>query len=102
MPTAAPAIQIGSDALVSCLHCGDPCEGAVVTSGAGTFCCHGCEAVFRIINARRLEAFYSFEKAPGVSQRRTPNLDPARFAALDDPRIAARVVEFDDGRVGVA
>ena len=58
--------------------------------------------MFRIIHARQPDAFYSFASAPGVSERRTTPLDPGRFALLDDPRTAAGVVEFDDGRVGVA
>ena len=35
---------------------------------------------------------------PGISQKDAALRDPARFAHLDDPAVAARLISFDDGR----
>jgi Cu+-exporting ATPase len=85
-------------ARASCLHCGDACGSDAVVSPDGTFCCRGCESVYGILKAHHLEAYYTGDVSPGVSQKRAGATDRARFAALDDPGVSARLVEFDDGR----
>jgi Cu+-exporting ATPase len=82
--------------VATCDHCGDPCAAAPVHAGEHTFCCAGCASVFTLLHDRGLADFYGCDVNPGVSQRRTEPGD-ARFAALDDPAIAARVLDFDDG-----
>ena len=87
-----------------CRHCGEPCRGAPPPSGAaahGAFCCDGCETVYRLLHENQLDAFYGYDPHAGCSQRYRGALDPARFNALDDPAVAAHVVEFDDGRTAV-
>ncbi len=91
-PAPAPAVT-------SCLHCGDHCDRAVVATRHGTFCCEGCAAVFDVLQGHHLGAFYACDVAPGVTQRHKADLDPARFAALDDPDVAAHLIEFEDGRL---
>jgi Cu+-exporting ATPase len=75
-----------------CRHCGDPC-----TDG-GAFCCRGCETVFSILESNGLDGFYACEIPPGVSQKAAAPRDGARFAALDDSALAARLIVFDDGQ----
>jgi Cu+-exporting ATPase len=89
-------------AALRCRHCGDPCGPAARTTDAGTFCCAGCESVFTVLHVHGLEAFYSCDVDAGVSQRRTSTADPARFAALDDPRVAARLLDSCDGHLARA
>jgi Cu+-exporting ATPase len=86
-------------AATSCRHCGDPCDALAIGTADGTFCCGGCEAVHRLLQSHDLGAFYSCAPAPGVSQRYKADLDDARFAVLDEPAVAARFLEFDDGRI---
>ena len=86
----------------SCVHCGDPCEREAVATDDGTFCCGGCAAVFAILKSHRLEGYYAGGPAPGVSQRRATSRGRDHFAALDDPAVAARLLEFDDGRTARA
>lgn len=80
-----------------CRHCGDPCAAGSVSAGGDTFCCRGCASVFALLQQSGLGAFYTCETAPGVSQRGAARRAPARFAALDDPAVAAALLEFDDG-----
>jgi Cu+-exporting ATPase len=104
--TPAPLMAISSSALASpdapdptaCLHCGDACESAAVRSARGTFCCHGCEAVYTILERDGLSPFFQCEIRPGLPPRTTPS-GSSHFASLDDPDVAARLLEFDDGRM---
>jgi Cu+-exporting ATPase len=85
-----------------CQHCGLPLDREAIQTGAGGFCCSGCEAVYTILHAAGLDAYYQCEVPPGPTRRESGSLPADRFAALDDPDVAARVVEFDDGRRAVA
>jgi Cu+-exporting ATPase len=80
-----------------CRHCGDPCDAEAVRTADGAFCCRGCETVFTLLQTAGLDAFYGCEVVPGTSQKRSSGLDRDRFAVLDDPTVASRLVTFDDG-----
>jgi Cu+-exporting ATPase len=67
-------------------------------SATGPFCCRGCESVFTILTSLGLDAFYTLDESPGVSQKHQAAQDSARFAVLDDPAIASRLITFDNGR----
>jgi len=99
-----PAVSLSDGqtaaATPSCRHCGDPCAadaGAIVTAD-GPFCCRGCETVFSILKSHALDGFYRCADAPGISQKGSGRSGYARFDALDDPAVAARLISFDDGR----
>jgi P-type Cu+ transporter len=85
-----------------CRHCGEECGADSVRSADGVFCCLGCESVFSILKAHHLDAFYRCDVGPGVSQKTTGDRDPARFAALDEPEIASRLIDFNNGRLARA
>jgi Cu+-exporting ATPase len=87
--------------IAACRHCGEPCEGGAIARGADTFCCAGCASVFALIHEHGLDAFYTCAVTPGVPQRRT-GLDAGRFAALDDPAVAARFLDTTDGAQAIA
>jgi P-type Cu+ transporter len=82
----------------ACRHCGDPCAAAdAIVTTDGAFCCRGCETVFSILTAHELEAFYACDVPPGLSRKDAGARDRGRFAALEDPAVAARLIVFDDG-----
>ena len=88
---AAVDLPLPHTAAVICRHCGDACGHDARVTGNGTFCCAGCESVFDVIAASGLKAFYACDVAPGVSQRKFRGPDD-RFASLDDPATARRLV----------
>ena len=45
-----------------CLHCSLPMPSDM----AGTFCCHGCEAVYSLLHDGELERYYSLRNGPGT------------------------------------
>ena len=73
-----------------------------MVTDAGAFCCRGCEAVFTALTSSGLGDYYQCAVTPGVSQRGAGVRDAARFAALDDPAVAARFFEFNDGALARA
>ena len=99
---AAPTPGQSAGRTPSCAHCGDPCDSPVVSTEHGTFCCGGCASVFAILQTHQLEGYYACAVSPGVSQRGVQGRDGERFAALDDPQVAAQLLEFDDGRTARA
>src|SRR5215471_13693053 len=100
MPAVSRSDSRPAAAAASCRHCGDACaDGAEsICTADGVFCCRGCETVFSVLKVNGLDGFYACEIAPGVSQRDATVRDRSRFAALDDPAIASRLIVFDDGR----
>jgi Cu+-exporting ATPase len=89
----APILSSTRARAEACLHCGTECGHDAVAAPEGSFCCHGCEAVFRVLQVHELEAFYACDYRPGVSQKTNAPRDRARFAALDDPAVAARFLD---------
>jgi Cu+-exporting ATPase len=92
----------GSAPRTVCRHCGDECGSGAVVTTSGPFCCAGCESVFSILASNHLQSFYTLAAGAGVSQKSVSPLDRSRFAALDDPAVASRLVTFDDGRIARA
>ena len=54
---------------VTCYHCGDPCAEEHRVHDGKDFCCHGCEAVYDLLNEAGLCDYYALEQKPGVKQR---------------------------------
>jgi P-type Cu+ transporter len=96
MRTASPTPRA---AAVRCLHCGNDCDSDAITAAEGPFCCQGCESVYGLLHRYQLDSFYRCDIAPGVSQKTALPRDRARFAALDDPIVASRLIEFADARI---
>jgi P-type Cu+ transporter len=85
-----------------CRHCGEPCRVGAMASRDGDFCCRGCETVFTLLQRAGLGGFYACEIAPGTSQKQADRRDAMRFAALDDPAVADRLITFNDGKIARA
>jgi Cu+-exporting ATPase len=99
MSVASAIGTVPVDAATLCRHCSEKCDRDGVVTADGSFCCRGCESVFSILKAHQLEGFYVCDAAPGVSQKKLSGRDPGRFAVLDDPTVAARLITFDNGRL---
>jgi Cu+-exporting ATPase len=96
------AIEPPPTTITTCRHCGNDCGPEPVRTGGNAFCCHGCASVFALLADRGLSDYYTCDITPGVSQRSTEPRPLDRFAALDDPAVAASVRLFDDGAIAGA
>jgi Cu+-exporting ATPase len=96
------AIESPPVAATPCSHCGSGCGDEPVHVGRDVFCCHGCASVFALLAERGLRDYYTCDVTPGVSQRAAEPRPQDRFAAFDDPSVAASVRLFDDGKIAGA
>jgi Cu+-exporting ATPase len=83
-------------AATSCVHCGLDCPPNPPTLGDHAFCCAGCRTVYQILHDNGLDRFYTIDAAPGV---RPPDAPPSDYAALDQPDVRRRIVDFSNGTI---
>ena len=102
MGLSAVSYCVDEARLLVCRHCGEVCDANVISTDHGEFCCRGCASVFAILTAHRLDGFYADGEPAGVCQRALGDRDPGRFAILDDPAVAARLIDADTGRLARA
>ncbi len=84
-------VQSEVDVEVQCYHCGQPCQD-LVWKDDKPFCCAGCQAVFEILSANNLCAYYDYEQNPGVQVTRP--VDESVYAYLNQPSICQKLVTF--------
>lgn len=78
----------------TCFHCGENCNGTVITAWDKPFCCEGCKMVYEILNQAGLCDYYNLSENPGISRKIRVRAD--KFAFLDEEKIAASLISFRD------
>jgi Cu2+-exporting ATPase len=90
-----PSAELSGRSAVRCVHCGLDAGPTPRVAGGRVFCCAGCEAVYAILHAEGLGAFYEAggvgSLAPRQAREARTHAPPPAFARLD----AAGVVELD-------
>jgi P-type Cu+ transporter len=81
----------------ACFHCGQSCGQNPIVAHDRCFCCPGCLAVHEILAQSGLEGFYDL--APSAGVRVTEPATPARWAFLDEPDTAPKILDFTDGKI---
>ena len=69
----------------NCVHCGSNCGRNPVVWNNLSFCCKGCEQVYRILNENKLFRYYKIEESPGIK--------------LDDPDFGNKYEFLDKNEV---
>jgi Cu+-exporting ATPase len=88
-------ISLSTDTL--CYHCGDELPASPFTSDDKQFCCQGCLGVYQILSSHHLNSYYAYNDVPGASQKKAAQ----HFDYLDEPGIAAELVDYRDDRISV-
>ncbi len=84
----------------SCYHCGDECQDNSITIEEKSFCCNGCEQVYKLLNENNLCNYYNLDSTPGIKAKGTFVSD--RFAYLDEESMVNKLTQFNSGtRVNV-
>jgi Cu+-exporting ATPase len=81
----------------TCFHCGEVLPPDPNHLDEKEFCCIGCLGVYRILNDNNLGDYYIYNDIPGQTQR----LKPLHYEYLDEPEIAAKLVDYKDDRVTI-
>ncbi len=85
-----------------CYHCGlemHPSEA--IWHDGKPFCCNGCKTVYEILHTHDLSRYYTLVENPGINAESISPSSGDKFAFLDKPEIAAKLLEFDDGQTRV-
>ncbi len=93
---ASPGVP-GAPKAAACDHCGEPCVGGGFRVDDRAFCCLGCQTVFSLLREGGLTDFYTIAPRPG--KRVEPSARPDRWVFLNDPGVAARLLDFSDDKI---
>ncbi len=82
----------------ACFHCGLTCPPECLVKDGQSFCCVGCQTVYSLLNESGLGQYYQLnsESAPGT--RTKPVSGSSKWACLDDPAVAEKLLDFNDGK----
>lgn len=81
----------------ACFHCGEELPHSPFTVDDRQFCCLGCKGVYEILSAHHLCNYYAYNDVPGQTQRHAPR----HYDYLDEPNIAADLVDYCDDKITV-
>ncbi len=77
-----------------CFHCGDDCIEEIVAESK-SFCCHGCLAVYQLLEETGLTDYYQFTEKPGTKQSQDAYL---QYDYLDTPAVENQLLLFENAR----
>ncbi|MCS6820393.1 MAG: heavy metal translocating P-type ATPase metal-binding domain-containing protein [Microscillaceae bacterium] len=82
---------------LKCYHCGDFCPDDSISIEDKHFCCYGCKTVYEILAERDLCTYYDLSEngKGGVGIKLKNRNFGEKFAFLDNPDIARKLLQFD-------
>jgi Cu+-exporting ATPase len=93
--SAAPEARVqGREA---CFHCGELCDGSILSMSDKVFCCNGCLTVHDLLAEIGLGHFYDLRPHPGIRVNRPSNRE--RWAYLDKPELGRQLLDFSNEKV---
>ncbi|MEJ2882402.1 heavy metal translocating P-type ATPase [Pedobacter sp. GR22-6] len=75
-----------------CYHCGDTLPQLPYHLEDKSFCCLGCQGVYKILSENNLCNYYDYNEVPGQTQKQPVGY----FDYLDEPTIVADLVDYID------
>ncbi len=78
-----------------CVHCGADCGNSPVIWDEKPFCCHGCKAVYQILDQKKMGQYYEIQPMSGI--RIEKGKETKQFAFLDLDEIKEKLLLFNDG-----
>lgn len=99
-------MEIGSDlpseatleikrTITNCYHCGDVCLDQQIEFDEKDFCCHGCKAVYELINQSDLTSYYHNNDLKAVKVKDFDAIE-RKYAFLDQKDVVNKLLRFDD------
>ncbi|WP_258102766.1 heavy metal translocating P-type ATPase metal-binding domain-containing protein [Marinoscillum sp. MHG1-6] len=87
--------EIAVDQKQVCAHCGDDCKEEPILFEEKVFCCHGCQAVYELLESSDLVGYYDNDqlKASKILDRDIAN---RKFQALDLPEVQSSLFRYQD------
>lgn len=85
-------MNLSTDKILQCYHCGENCVTAKIKIEDKYFCCEGCKMVFSILNQNGLCDYYKLNSNPGVGLQKPVRTD--KFAFLEDKKTQQKLIQF--------
>ncbi|XOV92974.1 MAG: heavy metal translocating P-type ATPase [Bacteroidota bacterium] len=83
-----------------CDHCGDWCSTEIISYDDKHFCCHGCKAVYELLEASNLTNYYQGENLK--TRKISDQLEIQRkYGFLDNEKILDQLIRFRDEKISV-
>lgn len=80
--------------VTNCYHCGEDCTEDVLQYDNHSFCCGGCQTVYKLLSTNGLSNYYQLEEKAKPQLKK--NQAEEKFASLDDTDIQQRFITFAD------
>lgn len=77
----------------SCFHCGEACEDEIIQHDQKSFCCHGCEQVYKLLSENALGEYYTCDINPG----KAPSAQ--NFDFLNHPHFQDQLISFSNNGI---
>ncbi|MBX2980173.1 MAG: heavy metal translocating P-type ATPase metal-binding domain-containing protein [Flavobacteriales bacterium] len=79
---------------LTCYHCGDTCREEHLHFDDKDFCCHGCKAVYGLLQESGLCDYYELTEQPGVKE--VGDTTTIRAELFDLPEVREKLVEYSE------
>jgi len=83
--------------MIQCYHCGDAVSNAVFEADGHSFCCLGCQSVYRILSSNNMQQYYRYNMHPGKKKGN----DPTRYEYLDEDAIVEQLIDFRNEEITI-
>ena len=74
----------------ACFHCGETCDEEIIQYDQKSFCCHGCEQVYKLLSENALGDYYTCDINPG----KAPSAQ--NFDFLNHPHFRDQLISFSN------
>ncbi len=85
---------------IICDHCGELCDDEQIAYKSKYFCCHGCKAVYELLESSNLTNYYQGEnlKTHKISDEL---LIERKFAVLENSQLFDQLIRYKDDQIAV-
>ncbi|MDX2190048.1 MAG: heavy metal translocating P-type ATPase metal-binding domain-containing protein [Bacteroidota bacterium] len=88
--------QVKSQPKFICSHCKAECQNSSILWNDLHFCCNGCKTVYEILEMNNMCQYYQISDESAI---KVDEQDSAKFAHLDNPDIANKLVDFSNKNI---
>lgn len=91
---------VTEDIKIKCYHCGDDCLDELIIFDEKDFCCHGCKAVYELINQSDLRQYYQ-NKDLKAEKVKDHSAIERKYTFLDHEEVIGKLLRFQDNEQSI-
>ena len=82
---------------IACYHCGNDCLSNDFNFDGKSFCCQGCNSIYKVLSSNNLGNYYHYNDHPGINR---DGLDK-KFDYLSNAEIVTKLIDYRDERTTI-